>query len=169
MDRNKDLNSKPIEEERNSNQDSIKDAKSNKDKLPVPRLFVYPEDIARMTGWKMSHATGLYYRIRRKLKKRKGAEVTWKEYCHYVQVWEEEVLPYMRMPLTLKVLLISLLLFSFSKLLVNRFPQLRELFNEKRIEWKESLPGYQRGQMQVKNPETGKMETVEIEVEEMTK
>lgn len=162
MEKNKNLNEEATTDKNNPLN------KDNKERLPVPRLFIYPEDIARMTGWKMSHATGLYYRIRRKLKKKKGGEVTWDEYCDYAQVWKEQVLPYMHMPLSLKILLISLLLFSFSRVIVNRFPQLRTFFDEQKIEWKESLPGYQKGTMKMKNPDTGKPETVTIEVEQLS-
>lgn len=151
------------------NDKETNDKKKDPDKLPVPRLFVYPEDIARMTGRKMSDAKALYYRIRRKLKKKKGAEITVKEYCHYVQVWEEEVQPYMRMPLTLKILLVALLLYSFSRLAVNRFPQLKELFGVEGVQWQEERPGYQRGSLRVKDAHTGQPSTVTIEVEEVEK
>lgn len=116
MEKNKKLN----EEATTDNNNHLH--KENQERLPVPRLFIYPEDIVRMTGWKMPYATGLYYRLRRKLKKRKGGEVTWDEYCDYAQVWKDQVLPYRHMPLSLKILLISLLLLSFSRVIENRFP-----------------------------------------------
>lgn len=162
MEKNKNLN----EEATTDNNNHLH--KENKERLPVPRLFIYPEDIVRMTGWKMPYATRLYYRIRRKLKKRKGGEVTWDEYCDYAQVWKDQVLPYRHMPLSLKILLISLLLLSFSRVIENRFPQIRSFFDERKIEWKERLPGYQRGTMKVKNPNTGELETETIEVEELS-
>src|ERR1700761_4342358 len=132
----------------------------------VPRLYVYPIDIMRMRGCSRENAEQLYYRIKRKLKKPRGAELTYQEYCFYVDVQEKYILPYLKLPPYVIIGLLALSMLSFTKLAVNKIPALKKYFEDHHVFWLETKPGYQRGEMEMKDSKTGKVETMTIEVEE---
>ena len=137
-----------------------------KSELPYQRLFIYPEDIARMRGCSIEAATALYHRIRRKLRKKKGAELTYREYCLYIEVREEEVVPYLYIPIALKLVLAASVFWAFSIVPKNYFPWVKYIFGKKEetVNWEATSPTYQRGVIEKLN-DKGELQKIIVEID----
>ena len=131
---------------------------------PLIRPVITPKDIANITGCSLEAATSRYKRLRTKLKKKKGQEVTYEEYCLHADIREERVIPFLRVyPANLlKVAIAASLLMAFCTYAYFEYDC--EFFRTHKIEVDERTPNSIKAHTWQQNPDTKQMEKITIEI-----